>query len=241
MENEIIFEIQTDYFQGPIEKLLNLIEEKKLEINRISLAQVTSDFLSYIKKLEEEKVSLNLLADFLTIASKLVLIKTKELLPFINFNEEEEQEIKNFEWRLRFYQQLRILEKKLKEQFDKGPFMFSRTYLMNLPPIFSPPKNLKLEDFNNNIKIILNILDIYFKPIIPVKNQIINLKEKIEEILNKITQKQESFFNLTEKKSKSEIVVTFLALLHLIKDQLIIAEQKENFNEIIIRNKDLTD
>lgn len=234
-KEEIIFNIQTDYFQGPIEKLLDLIEEKKLEINKISLAQVTGDFLAYIQKLEQEKISLNLLADFLTIASKLVLIKTKELMPFINFNEEEEEEIKNLEQQLKFYQKLKILEKELKEKFNQRQIMFSRTYLMNFKPIFFPPKNLNLDIFDKNIKKVLNILDIYFKPIVPIKNQIINLKEKIEEILNRITEKPESFLNLTEKKSKSEIVITFLALLHLIKDQLIIAEQKENFEEIMLK------
>lgn len=234
-KEEIIFNIQTDYFQGPIEKLLDLIEEKKLEINKISLAQVTGDFLAYIQKLEQEKISLNLLADFLTIASKLVLIKTKELMPFINFNEEEEEEIKNLEQQLKFYQKLKILEKELKEKFNQRQIMFSRTYLMNFKPIFFPSKNLNLDIFDKNIKKVLNILDIYFKPIVPIKNQIINLKEKIEEILNRITEKSESFLNLTEKKSKSEIVITFLALLHLIKDQLIIAEQKENFKEIILK------
>ena len=83
------YELTLEAYQGPLDKLLELVEAKKMEVTEISLAEVTADFLDYLKKLEAENVSQTLLADFLVIASKLIFIKSKILLPSLFAGEEE--------------------------------------------------------------------------------------------------------------------------------------------------------
>ena len=71
------YEVKLDKFSGPLEKLLELIEEKQLEITLVNLAQVTGDFLEYLKNLDEDSKHPSILADFVVIASRLLLIKSK--------------------------------------------------------------------------------------------------------------------------------------------------------------------
>src|SRR3989344_6054192 len=88
------FQVQTEKFSGPLSKLLELIEEKQLEITTINLAEVTADFLGYLGTLQV--VSPQVLAVFAMVASRLILIKSKALLPELKLNDEEEAQIKDF-------------------------------------------------------------------------------------------------------------------------------------------------
>src|SRR5262245_8487868 len=92
------YALRLQQYEGPLEKLLELIEERKLDVNEISLAEVTDDFLKYLEQLPA--VAPALLADFLTIGSRLVLIKSKSLLPELPLSAEEESDIKDLERRL---------------------------------------------------------------------------------------------------------------------------------------------
>ena len=108
-------------FSGPLDILLSLIEEKKMAINEISLSQVTDQFLDYLKNLEnnteretfESMEYQRILADFLVIASRLILIKSRSLLPNLVLSEEEESDIKELEERLRIYQQIKTWGREL--------------------------------------------------------------------------------------------------------------------------------
>ena len=86
-----MYQLNIQQFFGPIEKLLELIEEKKMEITDLNLAEVTADFLNYLKTLVN--VDSRVLADFVVVASRLLLIKSKALLPSLELTEEEEQDI----------------------------------------------------------------------------------------------------------------------------------------------------
>ena len=88
------YEVKQDKFSGPLEKLLELIEAKELEITLINLAQVTGDFLEYLKALDEKSKHPSVLADFIVVASRLLLIKSKAILPSLALTEEEETDIK---------------------------------------------------------------------------------------------------------------------------------------------------
>ena len=91
-----VYKLKIFDFEGPIEKLVELIEDKKLEINELSLAQITADFLNYLESLtskiqseENKKEYLQILSSFVVIASRLIFIKSKSLL---NFNLEKDEE-----------------------------------------------------------------------------------------------------------------------------------------------------
>ncbi len=228
------FEVKTEYFQGPLAKLLELIESKKLEISRVSLAEVTSDFLAYLKTLEEEKINPSLLADFLVVASYLVLLKSKELLPNLVLTSEEEESLVRFEWGLKIYKELKSVSMEIKKKWSETPKMFIREFMAYSFYFFYPPQNLTFEDLNLTMQKIYQNLEVLFKPVEVIKNKIINLKEKIEEIFKRVTEQPVNLRDLSLEKNKSELVVLFLAILHLIKDRLIEVKQESDFGDILI-------
>ncbi|HOV88719.1 MAG TPA: segregation/condensation protein A, partial [Candidatus Paceibacterota bacterium] len=131
-------EIQQEKFSGPLDLLLSLIEERKLEITEVNLAQVTDAFLSYIGDLKQ--ASPDVLADFLVVAAKLILIKSKSLLPTLELSAEEETEIKDLTERLEIYRLFKNASQFIKEKFTQNQ-MFAREFLINQSPIFYPPEH----------------------------------------------------------------------------------------------------
>jgi|SRR3989344_540571 len=229
------YELKLEQYQGPLRKLLELVEEKKLEITLISLAQVTADFLSYVGKLKTQgEISPQILSDFLSVASKLVLIKSKVLLPFLELEKEEEKDIRNLEMQLKIYQELKNAQKSLKNIWSEKPQIFSREFLASAEPFFYPPSDITAENIHRTFFVFLGEFEKVFKPIETIKQEMISLKDKIEEVLSRISETSASFKNL-HKGAKKEIVVLFLAILQLIKDQLIAVEQSSHFEDIIIR------
>lgn len=231
------YELVLEKYQGPIHKLLELVEEKKLEITQVSLSEVTSDFLSYLEKLEAEVGHHILIADFLVIASKLVLIKSKTLIPALDLSEEEEEDIKNLESRLKIYQELKKVQAYIKSGWSEYPQMAYRDFLMSLGVVFYPPNELTLEDLRKSVAKITSEIEKILKPVEIVKSEMVNLKEKITEILSRITERPVQFRFLKNGKERSEIIVLFLAILHLVKDQLVFVEQGDHFQEITIAKR----
>src|SRR5262245_24863161 len=104
-----MYEVRLEQYSGPLDKLLELIEEKKLEPTQVSLAAVTADFISYVEKLEQEKdVDPGVLADFVVVAARLLVIKSKVLLPGLELTEEEKVDIADLENRLKIYQEFKL-------------------------------------------------------------------------------------------------------------------------------------
>lgn len=230
------YEIKLDQFAGPLEKLLELIEEKKLEITTISLAAVTADFLNFLKTLTEKIKHPSVIADFIVVASRLLLIKSKALLPDLELTEEEEGEIKDLETRLKLYKEYKNAALGIKELWGKKRVSFSRPLFLNLPPIFCPPEHLKIDNLVMAIQIILNELKGLMPESQTVKRVIITIKEKIEELMERFKEKTEyNFSRLTKTKPKIEIIIMFLAILQLLRDRIIEAQQNERFSDIIIK------
>lgn len=231
------YELTLEKYQGPLDKLLELVLEKKMEISEVSLAGVTADFLSYLEKLEEGKTSPSVIADFLSVASKLVLIKSKNLLPSLVLSEEEEEDIRLFETRLKIYAELKNTQKIIKERWHEYPQMASREFLSAAGTAFYPPKKTSGAELASAISKIAGEFEKIMKPVQRIKIEIINLKEKIEEIFQKLTSSPVGFESLKNKGGKRELVVLFLAILHLIKAQLVSVEQAGSFGDIRIAKK----
>src|SRR3989344_4683582 len=109
------FTIKQQHFEGPLDVLLDLIEKRKFFINDISLAKVADDYLAYIKALE--KFPLADSANFVLVASTLVLIKSKSLLPNLELTTEEQGDIADLERRLVLYRRMKELSLGVKERF----------------------------------------------------------------------------------------------------------------------------
>src|ERR1035437_2753511 len=110
------FTIKTQSFEGPLDLLLDLIEKRKLFINDISLAQVTDDFISHIK--QGTGVSMGESAHFILVASTLLLIKSKSLLPDLNLTDEEQGDISDLERRLKMYKCIKEASVHVRRLFD---------------------------------------------------------------------------------------------------------------------------
>lgn len=232
------YEIKSDQFTGPLDKLLELIEERKMEITVVNLAEITNDFLKYLQSLSEETTHPSIIADFIVVASKLLLIKSKALLPSLELTQEEEKDIQDLELRLKIYKEFKEASLRVKALWESKKYSFGKELFSDLPPIFYPPKNLEIKDLISSIENIITEL----KALIPdkktVKRTVISIKEKMEELLSRFKQKAEnSFKNVVESKSKLEIIVFFLAVLHLIRDRLITSTQGDQFSDIIIKQK----
>ncbi len=232
-----MYKIKLEQFEGPLNLLLQLIEQQKFDITQISLSQVTDQFIEYLN--QAEKLSLDELVDFLLVAAKLLLIKSKTLLPFLN--SEEKEEIQKLEDQLKIYKEYFEASKKINEIILKKNFSFIREkFFKNIIPIFSPPKNLNKNILAETFTGILNNLEATIDPLQEQKiiKRIFSLQEKIEQIKNLILKKSKLSFDhlIYLSKSKVEIIVNFLALLELIKQKNVIVVQEENFREIIIQS-----
>jgi len=232
------YEIKLDAFAGPLDKLLELIEERKMEITVVNLAEITNDFLKYLQTLTQESTHPSIIADFVIIASKLLLIKSKALLPSLELTQEEEKDIQDLELRLKIYKEFKEASLGVKKLWDNKQYCFSKELFSDFPPIFYPPEKLEIKDLIGPIEKII----IELKTLIPekknIKRAVFSVKEKMEELLNRFKKQAEnSFKNITESKPKLEIIIFFLAVLHLIRDRLVTSTQGGQFSDIIIKPK----
>ncbi len=226
------YELKLETFSGPVEKLLELIEERKMEVTLLSLAEVTADFLKYIDSLQE--VGPKVLADFIAVAAKLILVKSRTLLPELRLSEEEEREIIDLKDRLKFYREFRQAEANLRERWQKR-IAFGRDYLSNLPPGFYLTEEVKTADLLKEITRIAAGLEALSPEMKEEKVELITLEEKISELIERLDRVFEgSFNNITEGRERPEIIILFLALLHLLKEALVEVEQNKLFSDIKI-------
>lgn len=226
-------------FEGPLGLLLQLIEKEELDITEISLANIADQYIGYIKQAEALKPEE--LADFLVVAAKLLLIKSRALLPFLKG--EEEEEIKEFEQQLRMYKEFLEAAKKLEAIIGQKRFSFAREFnrqaFLASARLFSPPKNLTAVDLKSVFGEIIKGV----KPAELLKEKslepTVNIEDKILAIQQILLQKIKISFNniLAGAKNKTEMIVSFLAMLELIKQKDIMVAQTEMFGEIeIIRS-----
>ncbi len=231
-----MYEINTEQFNGPLDKLLTLIEEHKLAIESINLATVTEDFIAYVKKIERH-VDHKTIADFIQIAAQLLLIKSKSLLPNLELTKEEHRGIQELEERLKRYAKLKNAQKIFAKIFQKNPIEYSRLLLRNVTGYYSPPTNCTIAVIKECMKRIRAIAKKEIQTTHTIEHDVISVHKKIEE-LNNILRKNidASFSTLRSGKTKSEIVALFLAILELAKIGTHHIEQSKTFNDILIKN-----
>lgn len=232
MESE--FQVKTHIFEGPLDTLLALIEKRKLFINDISLAQVADDYIAYVKSLEQFPIADS--AHFILIASTLVLIKSKSLLPTLTLTEEEESSIEDLENRLKEYQKYKALSLHLKKMFGMN------VEYLRLPSkekiiVFAPDKNTNVPKIYEVIKSVIN--QIPKKEFVPkaVVQKVISLEEMMDNLSKRITQSMKMSFKEfagVGKAEKVNVIVSFLAMLELVKQGIIQVRQDKDFHDIEI-------
>lgn len=226
------YKIQLEQFEGPLDLLLKLIEDQELDITTVSLAKVADQFITYVNQAED--LNPGEVADFLVVASKLLLLKSKALIPSLDFEEEDEGSL---ERQLKIYKEYYEASKAIKELIKKQQFMFTRSKPIRVFTFkFSPPEKL-------NSKAMAAIFTRIVKRLEPVVNlpqevirKTISIGEKIRQIKDMIMEKLSfNFRNLLNKGDKTEVIVSFLAMLELVKQRTISVDQPGLFSEITVQ------
>lgn len=239
-----MIEVTTEKFSGPLGLLLSLIETEKMDITEISLAKIADEYVRHIQSavgIDPEEM-----ADFLVVAAKLLYIKSKALLPYL-YNEEDEEEVDDLEKQLRMYKEFINASQKIKELITQDRHLYipplsagsrlSRRQAFNLPT-FSPPAKLSSQLLYEKYLFLLDALaQAKSKPLAETVLEVqVNIEEKIGLIKKMLGEKIKVSFTkmLSAATSRTEVIVSFLALLELAKQRELVFEQAELFSEIHI-------
>ena len=221
-------------FEGPLDLLLSLIEQRQLDITQISLAEVTEQFLLYLKNLKT--VDPTILADYLSIAAKLLVIKSRAILPTLEVEMEEDDPGQDLESRLILYKQYKEVSKFLKTLDSKRKQSWTRILTFEQRINFFPDPNITTLTLHNSILLVLKDLrELDNLPKTKIK-EAMSIQEKIQTIQNILSQQVQTKLSdlLKSAKNKNEAIITFLALLELIKQRIFVADQESLFTEAII-------
>ncbi|MCF6276787.1 MAG: segregation/condensation protein A [Candidatus Magasanikbacteria bacterium] len=232
---QVSIHFKLDQFEGPIDLLLQLIEKQKLDINEVSLSSVTEQYLDFVELLEKEK-SAEEIANFLMVASRLLLLKSRALLPGLVF---EEEDVQSLESQLEIYRLFLEKSKKVQKMWESRLYSIGRKGEKIVKKTGIMPKKLHLMNLSKLMVRLVQKLEPP-KPIPKAKLfKIVSLRERIRHLrlfFKKNTKiKFRDFFS--SKKEKAEIVITFLALLELVKSNTLNIKQNVAFGEIMIKNK----
>ncbi len=151
------YQFKLEQFEGPLELLLSLIEDEKLDITSISLAKVTDQYLAYIEN--EDQLPPDEVADFLVIAARLIYIKSKYLLPALEVAEDDEGDL---EAQLKIYREYYNASKKIMTMLGKKAFAYVRTTPLKVQREqgFSPPAHLTMDDMAASFRVVIERLEV---------------------------------------------------------------------------------
>lgn len=233
--SETAFQIKTEQFEGPLDLLLSLIEKRKLFINDISLAKVADDFINFTNS--QPSLPMGESADFILVASTLLLIKSKSLLPNLALTEEEKGSIDDLELRLKIYQRIKDASKNIKDNF--GREIVFQPQARKQEPFFSPDSSMTLPNLLQAIKNVIQALPKTEKLPQAIVRKVISLEDMIGELTKRVqTCLKMSFKEFSASKTdRINVVVSFLAMLELVKQGVIQVTQQKHFDDIEIESQ----
>lgn len=230
-----MYEVTIDNFVGPLDLLLHLIKEAKMDIMNIKLEIIIDEYLDYIKKMNE--MNLEVASSYLVMASELLEIKSKMLLPKDEEEEEEDDPKERLINRLILYQQykdqidsFKSLEEERNNYYTKIPSDLSEYQeekKVNLNNITLDDLVSAFEKFLERVELEKPVNTKVTKKELSVEDRIVNIKNRLKK------EKKIDFFDLFEVKTKEYVVVTFLAILEMAKKKEMIITQENNFDNII--------
>lgn len=228
------FSIQTDSYQGPFELVLDLIEARKLLVNELALSAITDDFIQHVRS--QDVFPVEETATFIQIAATLILIKSKSLIPDLTLTEDEQGDVDDLKRRLEAYEKVREAARELARIFGKS-FMVPAG---ERPPevSFAPARDFTKENIAEALARVLAAREAVEElPEARVKPMV-----TIEEMMDRLAKRVQSAMTLSFKefsgsaKERVEVIVSFLALLELVKQGAVAAEQYDLHGDIRISN-----
>lgn len=233
------YAIKLDNFEGPLDLLCHLVDKNKMDINKVNISTIADQYIEYLNTME--KMNLDITSEFLIMASTLLFIKSKSLLPK---DAEDETEITEEELvrRIIEYKKYKEICKTLKENFQT----FSKRFYKQPDKIELPKRKLEKQYSKEEIYT-------RYKEIIERNEQKINqnaaniqkigisdtytVTSKVKQIFKELIKKPKFIFNKLfsiQKCPKEEIVTAFSGLLELARRNKIVATQEETFGEITV-------
>ncbi|PIP58325.1 MAG: hypothetical protein COX02_00890 [Candidatus Vogelbacteria bacterium CG22_combo_CG10-13_8_21_14_all_37_9] len=231
------FTIKVGDFEGPFEMLLFLIEKHKLHISQVSLAKVADDYIVYLQKLADKPMAE--MANFILVASTLMLIKSLSLLPGLTISPEESESIGDLERRLKHYQRIKDLTPWLKNNFGTR-LIFERQISNNRPVVFTPSPEIKTPSLFLAIRGVMAELPKLEKIPAAIIKKVISLEEVMTDLAKRVAQQMSFRFKDYVKENKHEkvnVIVSFLGILELFKQGLVEVRQNSHFEDIDIENR----
>ncbi len=230
----MVYQIKIEQFEGPLDLLLQLIEQQELDITQVSLAKVTDQYIGYLD--DAADIPTEELADFLVVAAKLLLIKSRHLLP--ELSEGEDEEGIDLEFQLKMYKEFYEASKVLQQMLNKKKFLFPRQkMIIKVDKIFNPPESLTTDTMRDLFVGVLQELAVWVS--LPQQHiaRTVTIRERIESIQSTIMQRAQIKFTelLASSKNKVDVIVTFLAILELVKQRTVAVVQEGMFEDIVVK------
>jgi len=226
------FSIKTDSYEGPFEVLLDLIEARKLLVNDLTLANITEDFIQHVRA--QEAFPVEEAANFIQIAATLLLIKSKSLIPDLELSDDENADVEDLRRRLTAYEKVREASRELARIYGKR---------MMVPPgerppdvVFAPSRDLSAAALAEALARVLAAREeVEELPTARVK-PLVTIEEMMDRLAKRVQSAMNLSFNEFSKgtKERVEVIVSFLALLELVKQGAVAAEQFDTYGDIRI-------
>ena len=228
------FTVRTASFEGPFELVLELIEKRKLSVSELSLTQVTDDYIQYVR--EQAAFPIEDAAEFIGVAATLLLIKSKSLIPELELSPDEEGDVEELKERLKKYETARDAARALARIFGMNVMVSAGE--REPEAVFAPSRDLSLDALEKALQVALSALDkeeklpeVRVRPLVTIEEMMDRLTVKVQKAL---TMSFKDFAG--DKAEKVEVIVSFLALLELVKQGVVEAAQYGTFQDIKITN-----
>jgi segregation and condensation protein A len=230
------FSIETSAYKGPLETLLDLIESRKLSISDVSLASVADGYLAYVEKLP--KLPLAETSQFVLVASTLLLIKSRSLLPTLEMTEDERESVEELERRLAQLKVVRSAAKLLRREWGTAPMLFAHRTPIG-EPIFAPGEASPQTLHASVLKLVRllpkpeHLASAVVAPVLALEDVITNLQKRLNSAL------KARWSELTRGASRHDSIVHFLAILELVRSGSASVSQDRLFSDITIEVESL--
>lgn len=237
------FSIETEHYAGPLETLLDLIERRKMSVSKVSLAEVCDAYLAYLEKLPE--LPLSETSQFVLVASTLLLIKSRSLLPSVELSDDEEHSIEELERRLQRLAIIRKAAKLVRTAWGKEPYVFARrapdiAKAIGLQRATFAPGEAKRETILRAAQKLLNSLPSVNKlgeavvaPVLALEDVILSLKNRLSNAA------RTRWSEISRGASRGDKIVHFLAVLELVRHGSISVTQDRLFSDILIESDEV--
>jgi segregation and condensation protein A len=227
------FSLHLSAFEGPLDLLLHLIERNELDITEISLAEVADQYLAQLRAAEEPDLAR--LAEFISVGARLLLLKSRALLPRDDLPADEEDEgddVSALIQALREYRRFKQAAEFLRER-EAG----HATYRREVPPPEVPlPTGLDAVSLNSLVEVIRDVLARMPEedPVQEVEREPVLLRDRIQRVVDTLERDGRTAFRqlIEQATSRTMIIVDFMAILELIKQRYLEARQSESFGDI---------